>query len=93
MASCNIAWKKSAEFDLGKLDKKFILRIIEKVASLADNPLPPASKKLRGSKSIYRLRVGDYRVVYQVIKPDRQVIVYYVRHRKEVYKKGRKFKE
>lgn len=92
MASYKIEWKKSAESDLTHLEKKLLPRIFKKVESLVNKPLPPTAKKLRGSESLYRLRIGDYRVIYQVSKLSRLVTVYYIRHRKEVYKKTRGIK-
>ncbi|MBA3037696.1 MAG: type II toxin-antitoxin system RelE/ParE family toxin [Desulfobacterium sp.] len=49
-----------------KIDKQYIQKIVEAIESLAENPFPPQSKKLKHSESSYRLRVGDYRVIYQV---------------------------
>jgi mRNA interferase RelE/StbE len=64
--------------------QKFLMQLIE---SLAKNPFPVQSKKLKDSESCYRLRVGDYRVIYQVDTENKFVIIYHVRHRKDAYKK------
>jgi mRNA interferase RelE/StbE len=50
------------------------------------NPRPPGSKKLAGSKNEWRIRVGDYRVLYDIADKVRIVRVYRVRHRRDVYK-------
>jgi mRNA interferase RelE/StbE len=56
--------KGSFENDLRKIDRKFIPRILEAIESLSENPFPVQSRKMKGSESSYRLRVGDYRVIY-----------------------------
>ncbi|MGK7948198.1 MAG: type II toxin-antitoxin system RelE/ParE family toxin [Xenococcaceae cyanobacterium] len=63
MASYKIEWKQSAKKEFKKLDKQIVLRILQAVENLADNPYSSGSKKLIGSDSIYRIRVGDYRIV------------------------------
>ena len=56
------------------------------MGELAKDPLPHGSHKLAGSERTYRLRVGDYRVVYEVFSDSRIVEVQRVRHRKDVYR-------
>ena len=87
MASYSIEWKQSAQRELRKLDKKPILRILEKVQSLAENPYPSGSKKLKGSEHTYRIRVGEYRVVYTVRTKVLTIEIIRVGHRKEIYRK------
>ena len=79
--------KGSFENDLRKIDRKFIPRILEAIESLSENPFPVQSRKMKGSESSYRLRVGDYRVIYQVDTENKVVTVYHARHRKDVYKR------
>ena len=62
--SYKISWKRSTEKDIRNIDRKQIPRIIHKIESLADNPFPTGYRKIRGSEHEYRIRVGDYRVVY-----------------------------
>jgi len=64
----------------------YVQRIIDRMRELSANPFLRDSEKLTGSENFYRLRVGDYRVVYQVDNKNKTVIVYYVRHRKTAYK-------
>ncbi len=78
--------KGSFEHDLRKIDRQFIPRIFEAIESLSENPFPVQSRKMKGSESSYRLRVGDYRVIYQVDTKNKVVTVYHARHRKDVYK-------
>ncbi len=87
MVSYRIEWKKSAIKELRKIKKEIIPKVIEVVTGLADNPYPSGSRKLKGSMSTYRIRVGDYRVVY-VVRSDIVVIeIIRVGHRKEIYRK------
>lgn len=76
---------KLAEKDLDKLDAKLGSRILEKIAELTANPKPNSCKKLKNT-NYYRVRVGDYRVVYEIDDKDKSVTIYKIRHRKDVYK-------
>ncbi|MEX2722199.1 MAG: type II toxin-antitoxin system RelE/ParE family toxin [Candidatus Wukongarchaeota archaeon] len=87
MGSYKVLWKKSAERDLRNIDLQQIPRIIKAVESLEDDPFPPQSRKLRGSKQTYRIRVGDYRIIYQADIKAKVVIIYHIRHRKVTYRK------
>jgi mRNA interferase RelE/StbE len=86
MASYEIEWKGSAERELRGIDRQYIPRILEAVETLAKNPFPLQSNKLRGGELSYRLRAGDYRVIYQVDLEKRRIDIYHVRHRKEAYR-------
>ncbi|WP_456474556.1 type II toxin-antitoxin system RelE family toxin [Candidatus Pyrohabitans sp.] len=87
MDSYEIRWKNSAERDLRKIDSQHVPRIIKAVESLVDDPFPPQRRKLRGSEQNYRIRVGNYRVIYQVDTKARIVTIYHVRHRREAYRR------
>ncbi|MCZ7668161.1 MAG: type II toxin-antitoxin system RelE/ParE family toxin [Chloroflexi bacterium] len=63
-----------------------IKRIIVTVSKLASEPHPPGSRKLVGSDHIFRVRVGDYRVIYDVQNSELIIEVIRVAHRKDVYK-------
>jgi len=78
--------KTSVEKDLKRLDRSAVPRILSAIEELTVNPFPAASKKLVGAEHTYRLRVGDYRVVYIVNRATREIEVQRVRHRKEVYR-------
>jgi mRNA interferase RelE/StbE len=86
MGSYRIEWKSSAEKELKSIDRQHIPRILEAVESLALDPLPPQSRKLRDVEKSYRIRVGDYRVVHQVDAEQDIVTIYHVRHRKDIYR-------
>ena len=87
MAYYKVIWKDSTEKDLRKIDPKFISKIIEEVESISVNPYPPKVRKLSGTESIYRIRIGAYRVVYQVWEESKEIIIHYIRHRKDAYRK------
>lgn len=87
MASYEIKWKRSAERELRGIDKQYIPKILEAVESLVNDPFPMKHRKLHGAETSYRIRVGDYRVIYQVDTVNKLVVIYHVRHRKEAYRK------
>ena len=82
----HIEWKKSTRKDLRKLPAGTVDRIIEAVEALAENPFPHGVGKLSGSEHAYRIRLGDYRVVYEVVVESKLVEIQRVRHRKDVYR-------
>lgn len=86
MASFEIRWRSSTKKDLRRISPDNVLRILETVSKLADEPLPHGSEKLTGSEHTYRIRVGDYRVIYDLVKQANAVEIQRVRHRKEVYR-------
>jgi mRNA interferase RelE/StbE len=78
--------KPQAERALAKIPNPHRRRIARAIDALARNPRPPGSAKLAGSDDAYRIRVGDYRIVYQVL--DKVLIVYIIRvaYRKDIYR-------
>ena len=87
MASYEIQWKHSAEKELRGIDKQFISRILETINSLSVDPFPSQHQKLHGAESSYRIRIGDYRAIYQVDFENKIIVIYHVRHRKDIYRK------
>lgn len=85
MASYSIEWKSSAAKELKKLPKPIISKIVHAVGSLATEPRPAGVRKLTDTGNTYRIRIGEYRVVYNVF--DRRLIIEIlrVRHRREAY--------
>lgn len=74
-----------AQKELDKLDDKTALRISQKIYLLESDPFGSNSQKLGGGKG-YRIRIGDYRVVYTVDKTDKTVTIIRIRHRRDVYR-------
>jgi mRNA interferase RelE/StbE len=77
--------KSSAERDLRRLPHSLFLRINQHILALSDEPRPSGARKLKGSQEGWRLRVGDYRVVYQINDKIKAVTIVRVRHRRDVY--------
>ena len=86
MASFSIRWRASTRKDLRGLPQQEVARIVAAVSQLGDVPLPHGSQKLSGSERTYRIRVGDYRVVYEVVNLPPSVEIQRVAHRKDVYR-------
>jgi mRNA interferase RelE/StbE len=89
MASFKVIFKPSVERDLRRLPKAIVSRVIDRAESLAANPFPPQAKRLISTEGLYRLRVADYRIVYEVNPEAGVVVVHYIRHRAEVYRRIR----
>jgi mRNA interferase RelE/StbE len=80
-----VALKSSAEKELLGLPDIVLTRIFTKIESLASNPRPTGSKKLRGGKDLWRIRVGDSRAIYAIDDETKVVQVMRIAHRREVY--------
>ena len=77
--------KRSAEKELADLPREVQQRIIKRLLTLKANPRPPGAKKLWGGER-YRIRVGDYRVLYTIDDALQKIEVSAVGHRREVYR-------
>ncbi len=86
MTMHRVLLERGAEKDLTRLSFEIHDRVIAAIQALATNPRPPGCRKLAGSKHDWRVRVGDYRVVYEIADRFRVVRVNRVRHRREVYR-------
>lgn len=86
MEPFSIQWRNSTRKDIRRLPRNEVARVVEAVGQLANDPLPHGSQKLSGSERTYRIRVGDYRVIYEVFGDLRIVEIQRVRHRKDVYR-------
>ena len=61
-------------------------RVLAAVSELANDPRPHGAKKLVGERTAWRIRVGDYRVIYDVLEAQLTVTIVRAAHRREVYK-------
>ena len=86
MTVYRVLLERAAEKDLARLSSDVHDRVITSIRALAKNPRPSGCRKLAGSKGDWRIRVGDYRVVYEIADEIRVVRVNRVRHRREVYR-------
>ncbi len=78
--------ERSAEKDLKRLSPEIRRRTASAILALAKNPRPPGSRKLAGTENDWRIRVGDYRIVYEIADAIRIVRINRVRHRSDVYR-------
>lgn len=85
MPKYSVELTPSAKKELDRLSEKLIQRIFPRLESLASNPRPHGCKKLKGGENEWRIRVGDYRVVYTIDDGNFLVEVTRIRHRSEVY--------
>ena len=86
MKSFEITFSKSAVKEIESLDNPLIERIWEKIEHLVQNPRPAGCLKLQGSNNLWRIRVGDYRILYSISDEDLIVDIISIKHRKDVYK-------
>ncbi|TAK89079.1 type II toxin-antitoxin system RelE/ParE family toxin [Patescibacteria group bacterium] len=85
MTSYEIEFTKSAQKELSKLPSKTRLRIAKAIYQLRENPRTGNTRSMVGIPS-WRLRVGDYRVVYDITDQKLTILVVRVRHRRDIYK-------
>jgi len=78
--------EKHAEKDLKKLPEDSFRKILPHIRNLSNNPRPLNSRKMVGSKTDYRLRIGDYRILYEINDKAREIRIFRIRHRREVYR-------
>jgi len=86
MESYSVLLKKSVEKDLRKIPKEQLPNIFEHIEKLSHEPVPPESYKIGGAEHLYRIRAGEYRIIYQVLFDSKIVTVIYVRHRSSAYR-------
>ncbi len=86
MGNYKVLIRKSAADELGRIPKRDLRRIVERIRSLGDEPRPHGCEKLSAQER-YRLRQGDYRVVYSVDDSIQTVEVVKIGHRSEIYRK------
>lgn len=87
MARYHVAFASSAERELKKLPGQWIERIVPHLEDLASDPRPSGCRKLKGGDGEWRIRVGDWRVVYTIDDARLLVEVTRIRHRREVYER------
>lgn len=86
MASYQIEWKRSARKELKKLPADTIQKIVDTVELLATNPYPNGCRKLAGAEQAWRIRIGNYRVIYNVLTSILVIEIVRVAHRKDAYR-------
>lgn len=86
MADYAIVFARSARKELQSLDPQVARRILKQVEVLVANPRPAGVVKLEGATDLWRIRVGEWRVVYRIVDRDRLIDVIAVRHRRDAYR-------
>jgi mRNA interferase RelE/StbE len=85
MTEYNITFARSARKELEALDAVVVGRVWSRIKLLTTEPRPPGCRKLQGHEALWRLRVGDYRVIYAIHDDTRIVDIIAVRHRSSAY--------
>jgi len=85
MGKYSLQFKESVARDLRAIPKADVARILRRIEQLADEPRPPGVEKL-SSQERYRVRQGNYRIVYEIVDDRLVVVVVRVGHRREVYR-------
>jgi mRNA interferase RelE/StbE len=80
-----VVFVRTAEKELAKLSSEIQLRLGRAIRSLEDDPFPARAKRLKGREE-FRIRVGDYRVLYTVEHKSRVLMISGIGHRREVYR-------
>jgi mRNA interferase RelE/StbE len=78
--------ERTAERDLKSLPAAIFNRIVSRIKALTELPRPSGCHKLAGSRNDWRIRIGDYRVIYEIDDARKRVRIFRVRHRREVYR-------
>ena len=85
MSSYRVALTASAEKELHGVPPKVVARIMPRLERLRAAPRPPGCKKLKGGDNEWRIRLGDYRIVYEIDDTAKTIDVTRIAHRREVY--------
>jgi mRNA interferase RelE/StbE len=86
MADYTLTFARPARKELEAMDAAIVNRIFPKIEALAKEPRPAGCRKLQGEEVLWRIRIGDYRVIYAVHDSERLVDIIAVRHRSKAYK-------
>jgi mRNA interferase RelE/StbE len=84
--SYQLALGRVAKRDLQRLDKVWQRHVAKHLQALIDAPRPSGVVKLRGAENEWRIRVGDYRIIYEIDDDKRLVTILRIRHRRQVYR-------
>jgi len=86
--SYTVIISKSVQKQIDDLPNDITLRVIEKIQNLATEPRPDGIVKLKGFENEYRIRIGDYRVRYEIDDENQLIQILQCKHRKDVYRKN-----
>lgn len=85
MGDYTITFAHSARKEMEDFDAQIVNRIFPKIEALAKTPRPTGCRKLQGEKNLWRIRIGDYRVIYAIYDAEQRIDVIAVRHRSKAY--------
>ena len=85
MADYTVVFARSARKELQKLDPQVARRVLKQIEALVGNPRPSGVAKLEGASDLWRIRVGDWRVIFRINDEVHRVYVAVIAHRREVY--------
>jgi mRNA interferase RelE/StbE len=85
MSDYAISFARSARKELEALEAKIVNRVFYKIEALSSQPRPSGCRKLVGEINLWRIRVGDYRVIYEIDDMSRRVDVVAIKHRSKAY--------
>lgn len=86
MANYKVNISATAEKSLKKIPKKDIIKVVELIQMLGIRPYPVGCRKLSGEEDVYRVRQGNYRVIYEVLEHELVILVLKIGNRKNVYR-------
>ena len=86
MSAYQVIFARSARQELEELPRRVAERILAGIEALAENPRPHGCRKLQGPSQLWRIRVGEYRVIYAVDDSKRTVDIVVIRHRSDAYR-------
>jgi len=87
VAGYSLEIRRSAVRELDKVEPRTLRRrLVARIQALAAEPRPAGVQKLAGSDAAYRIRQGEYRVVYEILETERRIVVVKIGHRREVYR-------
>jgi len=83
--SWDLQIERRAQKALKKISNPYKTNLIQAIDRLSDNPRPDGCKKLKGSESLWRIRVNDYHIVYQIKDEHLLILIIRIGHRKDIY--------
>ena len=86
MSQYAITFARSARKELEALSRAHVVRVLNRIEALGQDPRPSGCRKLVGQGNLWRIRVGDYRVIYEIDDGRRTVDISAIRHRSDAYR-------
>ena len=86
MSRYEITFARSARRELAALETQLVARVWARIQALGAQPRPPGCRKVQGEEDVWRIRVGDYRVLYEIKNAMRIIDIVAVRHRRDAYR-------